>query len=167
MLGVDKNIMKDISMNKYIQLAIFIIGLELLGALSGITTKDSVGEWYTTLNRSPLTPPGYIFGIVWSFLYATIAISGWLIWQKESPSSFQIKSLFIFQLILNLSWTPLFFYFHLTGLSFIWLIMIVAIVFYLIFKLVKINFFAGALLIPYLFWLLLACQLNHYIWTHN
>jgi len=154
-------------MNKYVSLGIWVCGLELLGALSGLVTQDSVGTWYVALNRSPLTPPNYVFGIVWTLLYAMIATSGWLIWQSNHEGLFQVKCLFLIQLIFNLSWTPLFFYFHLTGVSLVWMAVIILMTLYLIVKLIKVVQWASMLLIPYLLWLLLACQLNYYIWMYN
>ena len=67
----------------YIKLIIWIISLILIGSVLGNLTKSSVDTWYQALNRSPLTPPDYIFGVAWSILYAMIAVSGWLIWEEK------------------------------------------------------------------------------------
>lgn len=103
---------------KYISLFVWIVGLILVGSIIGSLTKTEVNAWYDTLNRSPLTPPNYAFPIVWTILYAIIATCGWIIWRQQSfPELLRIKSLYIMQLILNWSWAPLFFRYHLTGFS--------------------------------------------------
>ena len=133
-----------------------------------VKIKYNATTWYLTLNRSQLTPPNYIFSIVWSFLYCLLAISGWLIWQSKPFVNLPLlKKLFIAQLILNWSWTPLFFTYHLIDLALICLALIVILVVILIIKSYK-NLIAVSLMLgPYLLWLLLASYLNFYIWQYN
>lgn len=152
----------------FIYLIISIVMLVLIGSLIGLLTKGSVETWYATLHRSPLTPPNYVFGIVWSILYAMIATSGWLIWNaKPFPELPSIKKLFIAQLILNWCWTPLFFTFHATSLALVCLMTIMGLVALIIIKSYKKIPMAALLLVPYLLWLVLAMQLNFYIWQYN
>jgi tryptophan-rich sensory protein len=107
----------------------------LIGSIIGALTKSSVDTWYKTLNRSPLNPPNYLFGIAWSVLYAMIATSGWIIWRSDSFAALKtIKKLYVSQLILNWLWTPLFFSYHLTGVSLICLCSIIILVALLIMK---------------------------------
>lgn len=154
-------------MNTYASLILWILAVELIGALSGIMTKDSLATWYINLKRSPLTPPNYVFGLVWTVLYACIGTVGWFIWQTQNESMGWIKFWFIVQLCLNFSWTPLFFYFHWTGIALLSMIAIIAIVIYLIVALLWLHTWFAVLLMPYLLWLLLACHLNYYIWRYN
>ena len=159
MIAKDKN---------YVQLMIWIFTLMFVGSLIGRFTRSSTDTWYLTLNRSPLTPPDYVFGIAWSILYAMIAVSGWLIWgEKSYPNIELIKSLYISQLILNWMWIPLFFRYHFTGLALICLTMIITLVTILIFQAYRYLPSASLLLVPYLLWLLLAAHLNFYIWRYN
>ncbi len=163
---------RGLSMNEknksYVKLIIWIVILMLIGSVIGASTKSDTDTWYKTLIRSPLTPPDYVFGIAWSILYAMIAISGWLIWEAKPFSNIKlIKGLYISQLILNWVWTPLFFSYHLTGLSLICIIMIITLVAILIFKAYKNLSSVSFLLIPYLLWLLFASHLNFYIWQYN
>ena len=113
----------------YIHLIIWIAILLLISSIIGASTKSSVDTWYKTLNRSPLNPPNYLFGVAWSALYAMIAISGWIIWCSDSFTGLKtIKKLYISQLILNWSWAPLFFSYHLIGVSLICLCAIIILV---------------------------------------
>ena len=63
------------------QLILFIVGIELIGGLSGLLAGDIKGI-YNNLKLPPLAPPDYLFGIVWPVLYALIAISAYLIFYK-------------------------------------------------------------------------------------
>ena len=101
-------------------LIIWTLGLIAIGGIIGSLTKPEISTWYSTLNRSGLTPPNYVFPVAWTILYGIIGACGWLVWRKQSlPKITAIKTLYVAQLILNWSWTPLFFHYHLTGLSLI------------------------------------------------
>jgi tryptophan-rich sensory protein len=154
----------------YISLSLWLISLLGIGGSIGTVTKIDVDTWYTTLNRSSLTAPNYVFPLVWTILYMMIAISGWLIWEK-TPSfanSTRIKGLYILQLLLNWSWTPLFFYAHAVGSALLCITLIdlcvalfIKVAYATELKLVSI------LMMPYLAWLLFATYLNFYIWLYN
>lgn len=151
-----------------ISLGVWIAGLLLIGSIMGSLTKAEVHTWYETLNRSTLTPANYVFGIAWTILYVVIAVCGWMIWrQKEFPELVCIKSVYIIQLILNWSWTPLFFLYHLTGLSLVCLILLNICVFLVIcFSYVNIRK-VSLMMMPYLMWIMFAAYLNFYVWQHN
>lgn len=153
---------------KYLSLIVWIFLLLFIGLIIGGITQGSVDTWYLTLNRSPLTPPNQLFPIAWSILYVMIATSGWMIWRlKPSKGLRFIKKLYIIQLVLNWSWTPLFFHYHLTGLALICLLAIIISVVFLVMGLYRKNNIATMLLAPYLLWLLFAFHLNFYIWQNN
>lgn len=152
----------------YLSLVIWISTLILIGSSIGILTKNSIDTWYITLNRSALTPPNYLFGIVWSVLYAMIATSGWLIWRSNPFKDLGlIKNLYLMQLVLNWSWTPLFFSYHLTGFALSCLCLIIVLVSTLCIKSYKKINTAAILLVPYFLWSLFAGYLNFYIWYYN
>ncbi len=152
----------------YLSLLVWITALILIGSIIGSLTKNSVDSWYITLNRSPLTPPNYLFGIVWSILYAMIATAGWILWHTSSFKELKlIKALYCIQLILNWSWTPLFFSYHLTGFALTCIFLIISTVALVILKTYKSIKIIALLLTPYLLWLLFAAHLNFYIWQYN
>lgn len=152
----------------YGALFIWIGALLLMSSMIGAVSKSEIKNWYAALNRSPLTPPNYIFPVAWTILYIFMAISGWMIW-KSSPFTHlnMIKNFYVIQMFLNWSWTPIFFNFHLTGLSLVVLIvldgLIVGIVWLAYPKLKKVSI----LMMPYLVWLFFATYLNAYIVQHN
>lgn len=153
-------------MKNYLSLAIWIVALLLIG--SAIGAKTEVHTWYSTLNRSSLTPPNYVFPIAWTILYTILAICGWITWRTQSfPCLRNIKSLYAIQLILNWSWTPLFFGYHFTGLSLLVLVamdVIVSMIIYLAYPKIK---SVSLLMIPYLLWISFATYLNFFIWQYN
>lgn len=152
----------------YLALFFWIIGLIAIGAMIGSFTKPELNDWYHSLYRSPLTPPNYVFPIAWTILYAMIGFCGWLIWQMPHfPSLSVMKSLYAVQLLLNWSWTPVFFYYHATGLALCILIMLNFLVGFLIFLSYSKVRWIALLMLPYLCWILFAGYLNFYIWLHN
>ena len=153
---------------KYLSLIIWIVAMIAIGGVIGSFTKPEISTWYSALNRSTLTPPNYVFPVAWTILYGIIGVCGWLIWRASSfPKLSIIKTLYVAQLILNWSWTPLFFHYHFTGLSLVVLaamdILVCALI-WLTYRKIKV---VSLLMIPYLSWILFASYLNFYIWQYN
>lgn len=152
----------------YLSLIIWITALIVIGSIIGSSTKPDMSQWYSTLNRSELTPPNYVFPIVWTILYGVIGSCGWLIWRSTPFSQLRIiKGLYIMQLISNWSWTPLFFRYHLTGLSLLAVIcmdILVGLIIWLSYRKIR---SVSLLMMPYLLWILCASYLNMYIWWYN
>lgn len=85
----------------------------------GIGAFFMPGAWYDALNKPSWNPPGWIFGPVWSALYAMMAVSAWLIWQRGGfPKQSKPLLWFSVQLLLNALWSPLFFGLHQPGIAF-------------------------------------------------
>jgi translocator protein len=152
----------------HFSLIIWIVALVVIGGAIGSLTKPEISTWYSTLNRASLTPPNYVFPIAWTILYGIIGACGWLIWRTQVfPKLSVIKTLYMTQLILNWSWTPLFFRYHLTGLSLVVLGVMDILVVTLIFRAYRKMRAVSLLMIPYLSWILFASYLNFYIWWCN
>ncbi|RTK92957.1 MAG: tryptophan-rich sensory protein [Rickettsiales bacterium] len=152
----------------YLSLIIWIVALIAIGGVIGSLTKPEISTWYSALNRSTLTPPNYVFPVAWTILYGIIGTCGWLIWRKSQFAELSvIKTLYLAQLILNWSWTPLFFHYHLTGISLVVLGLMDILVVTLIWLACQKMRVVSLLLIPYLFWILFATYLNFYIWHYN
>jgi tryptophan-rich sensory protein len=152
----------------YLSLVMWVVALILTGSVIGSLTKPEINTLYNILNRSPLTPPNYVFPVAWTILYTIIATCGWIIWCSQwFPALRFIKGLYVIQLILNWSWTALFFRYQLTGFSLIDLVVMdiaVAIIIYLAYVRIRA---VSLLMIPYLLWILFATHLNFYIWQYN
>ena len=133
-----------------------------LGFLSGFSTSSAITGWYTTLIKPFFQPPNWLFGPVWSILYIMIGLSIGLIWTKVEVSKAKSNAIkvFIFQLFLNLIWSPVFF-----GLKMLLpAAVIIIILWFFIFITIRmfsgLHKIAGKLLIPYLLWVSFATCLN-------
>jgi len=126
------------------------------------------GDWYAGLNKPSWNPPGWVFGPVWSALYAMMAVAAWLVWQRGGFGA-QRRGLvwFIIQLALNAAWTPLFFGWHLPAIAFGEMLLLWAAIAATLRAFFQINRLAGWLLAPYLAWVSFAAALNFTIWKLN
>ena len=126
------------------------------------------GSWYAGLQKPSWNPPGWLFGPVWSALYAMMALAAWRVWQRGGFVA-QRRALvwFLVQLALNAAWTPLFFGLHLPGLAFIEMSLLWAAIAITLRAFTKVDRLAGWLLVPYLAWVSFAAALNFTIWRLN
>jgi tryptophan-rich sensory protein len=152
--------------------AIGLIGWLLLSfaaaAIGGMASIEA-GDFYAQLDRPAWAPPGWVFGPVWSLLYALQGISAWLIW-RQRPSAGPRRTalaLFIVQLAINALWSWLFFAWHRGGLAFGEVVLLLAMIVATTAMFWRIRALAGALLIPYLLWVGFATALTYSIWQRN
>lgn len=123
------------------------------------------GEWYASLKKPAWNPPGWIFGPVWTALYLMMATSAWLVWRRVGWNQAHIA--YFIQLLLNASWTPLFFGAHAIGWA---LVVIIALWLAIAFTRTafgRIDLVASRLLLPYLGWVTFATLLNASMWWLN
>lgn len=153
---------------KWIALIAWLVVFQLIGSLMGYLTETNIATWYQELNKSTLTPPGYVFGIVWTALYALLAVIGWhLFANRHLPFYKRAFNIFAIQMLMNWAWTPLFFQFHWIGFSVIWLATMTVVTAALIFYCRQQARYTALLLLPYLLWLTFATYLNGMIWLLN
>lgn len=140
-----------------------------IGGFGGISTTQSVSGWYTELLRPPLTPPSWVFGVIWPCLYVMMGIAAGLIWTKGLTTQYRRFAFlaFMIQLILNGVWSPLFFGLHWIGIALLDIILLwIAIVLTTI-LFWKESALASVLLWPYLVWVSFAIYLNTGFWIIN
>ena len=125
-----------------------------------------MNEWYQKLNKSSLTPPNYVFSIVWSILYILMFISVGLYLSTNKWTNYGIF-LFGLQLLFNLFWTQLFFGYRLLCVSMFELFIILFLLTLTILEFYKVNRTSAYILLPYFIWLILAFYLNSYICIYN
>lgn len=154
--------------NNLLILAAFLILCLLAAGIGSLFTASSVDSWYAQLEKPAWTPPGWVFGPVWTLLYIMMAIAGWLVYRERGFLGAKLPlSFFLLQLMLNVLWSVIFFGLHRPGLAFLeilalWLaIAITAVLFWLVKPL------AGLLLVPYLGWVAFAAILNFAIYRLN
>lgn len=149
--------------NKWI-LAKNIILPIALGGLVGLIISQFMD--YNTLQKPPLSPPGFIFGIVWSILYLLMGIAyGMLVYKGKSDA--EVSKIYWTQLIINLIWPILFFVFKLRLFSSIWIIILLILVISMVIKFYKKDKIIGYSQIPYLLWIMLATYLNIGVYILN
>jgi tryptophan-rich sensory protein len=126
------------------------------------------GEWYSALNKPAWNPPGWIFGPVWTALYAMMAVAAWLVWRR---GGFAVQrrplGLFLAQLALNALWTPLFFGLRQPGVAFAEIILLWLGILATLLAFRSVSRTATWLLVPYLAWVSFATALNGTLWMLN
>jgi translocator protein len=145
-------------MNKWLVLAGFLILCLAVGGGAGYFTAQSVVTWFPTLNKPFFNPPSWVFAPVWTTLYIMMAISAWLVWQKQNSRSALI--LFFVQLALNFAWALLFFGMKSPILALIDIIAMWVAILATLLAFRKFSTFASWLLAPYLAWVSFATILN-------
>ncbi len=125
-------------------------------------------DWYHSLNLPPLNPPDWIFPPVWTILYIMILVSFILFLKSKSKYDKFIPSLiWTLQLVVNLLWTPVFFFYQNILFALVLCVILVLLIFLTIISFYKFSKVSAILLIPYLMWVLFATYLNFSIWRLN
>jgi len=155
------------SIRSAIVLVGFIVAVFLAAAMGSLFTSSSVATWYKTLQRPDWTPPGWLFGPVWSVLYLSMAVAAWLVWRKGGRRARTALLAFAVQLALNVAWSALFFGLRcpaagLADIVALWLAIVVTVVCFF-----RVSAAAGIILLPYLAWVSFAAALNFSIWRMN
>lgn len=148
--------------------AFWILLAEAVGALSAWLSRDGMRIYAELVQKPPLSPPGWVFGVVWSILYALMGIGAARIYLAPmSQARSRGLNLFIGQLIVNFFWSPIFFNAGAYGLALVWLLILWVLVALMMREFRKVDRAAAALQIPYLIWLTFAAYLNWGVWQLN
>ncbi|MBP3348724.1 MAG: tryptophan-rich sensory protein [Clostridia bacterium] len=137
-----------------------------VGIIASFITKDQM-EAFSQLKQPPLSPPGWLFPIVWTVLYVLMGISSYIVYQKQNTLLSDCQRLYILQLAANFIWTILFFNLKQYLFSFIWLILLIFLVARMAICFVTVDRKAAALQIPYVLWICFAAYLNIAIYYLN
>lgn len=145
-----------------LKLILSILLCEAIGLLGTIFTVTPIQEWYAFLNRPVFSPPNWVFGPVWTALYALMGISLYLVVQAKASKKKKQSAYFFFgsQLILNFLWSVGFFGLRspLLGLGII--VTLWGVIFLNIKAFTGISKNAAYLLVPYILWVSFALLLN-------
>jgi len=183
--------MKD-RYNKILKFLVSIIICEMAGVIGSFFTASQINAWYKFLNKPSFNPPSWIFGPVWTIIFILMGISLYLVWSKKFVVKNELKIkdkkawnhlsqkffngswqkanivlIFVFQLILNILWSVIFFGFQSPGPAFFELLMLWVSVVYMIVNFYRVSKNAAWLLLPYILWISFAAVLNYYIWILN
>lgn len=152
--------------SKWRPFAISILISVGVGTLSAFFTMNSM-EIYKELEKPPLSPPGFLFPIVWTILYVLMGIAAYLIYRSNSPDRGKALLLYGVQLLVNGLWPVLFFDRQMYLLAFLWLLLLWGLILLTILRFCAINKCAAYLLLPYLIWVTFAGYLNLGVYLLN
>lgn len=140
----------------------------IVGAVAGLLTRNSM-EMFAMVEKPPLAPPAWLFPVAWTILYTLMGISSYIILTANASQDAINKAikLYAYQLVVNFLWPTFFFHFERYLFSFVWLILLWALVFLMIKSFYEISKVAAYLNVPYLIWLTFAGYLNAGIWLLN
>lgn len=154
--------MKTRNKSAFIISILIPLAVGILSALIGGNMSS-----YTTLNKPALSPPGFVFPMVWTILYILMGISSYIIYSSNSPNKFKALLFYGIQLFFNFFWSIIFFGASQYFLAFIWLIALIYILVLMIRQFYIVSPLAAYLQIPYLLWCLIAACLNFAIFIMN
>lgn len=142
--------------------------LALVFCASATAVFIAENGWYAGLAKPTWNPTGWIFGLVWTVLYALMAVAAWRVWRHGGWARQKAAlSLFIAQWALNTLWTPLFFGLHRPGWALAEILILLIAILATIRAFWRADQPAGLLLIPYAAWVAFATVLNWTIWRLN
>lgn len=135
-----------------------------IGAVASLEARSFYGE----LIQPAWAPPSWLFGPVWTALYALMGVAAWLVWREGGFTRHgRALALFLLQLVINALWSWLFFAWHQGALAFadislLWLLVLATLLAFW-----QVRPAAGLLLVPYLLWVSFAGALNWAVWHLN
>ena len=130
-----------------------------VGAASALLSMKGMKE-YAQLDQPPLSPPGWLFPVVWTILYVLMGISAAKVYLAGTTDTKPALRIYFAQLIVNALWSPIFFELELRLVAFVWLLILIVLTVVMIGRFKRVDLTAGDLQFPYLIWLLFAAYLN-------
>lgn len=145
-----------------IMLVVLLAIPQIIGYLGASFTFMSVETWYQGLQKPPLNPPEWTFGVVWTALYLMMGFASWLVWRAagglfKAPFAFLAYGA---QLFLNLAWSYYFFGLQAPVPALVDLALLLATIILTALLFARKSKVAGALFVPYILWVAFAGYLN-------
>ena len=151
--------------NKYLSLFLILLITFIASAIGGFTTASFKEPWYSEIILPSFNPPSWVFGPVWTILYAFMSVAAWSTWQKTLDK--KILLIYFVHLFFNAIWSIIFFGFHEIGLALIDLVIIIFFIILLMKIYFRDNLISFYLIIPYFLWSSYALILNTSIYFLN
>lgn len=138
------------------------------GGLSAWLTREQM-QTFEALNQPPLSPPGWVFPVVWTILYLLMGWASYRVYTADAPEQQIGRALgvYILQLIVNFLWSIFFFNLGWYFFSLLWLILLWVLIWIMIVLFARIDSSTWWMLTPYLIWVTFAAYLNWGIWRLN
>ena len=147
-----------------------------LGGAGGVITARAIPGWYAELTKPSWNPPSWLFGPVWTVLYVAMGVAAWRVWRRgAAPEATpalraEVRSallIYVVQLALNASWTPMFFGLKRVDVALAIIIAMLVAIAETVRRFYRLDRPAALLLLPYLGWVAFATVLNGSIWLLN
>tara|TARA_R110002073_G_scaffold139232_2_gene289294 strand:- start:69173 stop:69634 length:462 start_codon:yes stop_codon:yes gene_type:complete len=126
---------------------------------------EQQSSWYLDFNKAPWTPPGWAFGVAWTFIMFCFSIYMTELYLASKTK--QLKVLFAAHLVLNMGWSYIFFNQHAVAMGFVVLSLLTLLIFFFLISYQKRLKLKSLLILPYFSWLCVATSLNLYIVLNN
>jgi benzodiazapine receptor len=143
----------------------WLIAASAAGAVGAVASVDA-GSFYAQLNKPFWAPPAWVFGPVWSVLYALMGVAAWLVWRAPGSRGVPL-GLFGAQLAVNALWSWLFFGWHRGGLAAVEVLILLALIIATMAAFWRRSHLAALLMVPYLLWVSFASVLTWVVWLNN
>ena len=148
--------------------AFWILFSEAVGGLSGWLTRDGMKLYRTAIAKPPLSPPGILFPIVWTVLFALMGVGVARIYlSPTSDARAKALGIYLVQLTFNFFWSIIFFNFQNFGFALSWLLVLWLLILWMLLAFRRIDPPAGWIQLPYLLWVTFAAYLNFGVWRLN
>lgn len=150
-------------------IVIGILVCEGVGVAAAWATQTAVTTWYPTLVKPAFTPPNWLFGPVWTILYAMMGGAAALVWGAGRESQLRNRALILFggQLVLNAAWSFAFFWARSPTIGLVVILLLWLVLGWTLRRFFQVRALAGWLLVPYLLWVSYAVALNGGVWWLN
>ena len=145
--------------NKFISFSLFALITYSASAIGSMATISFKEPWYSLLIKPSYNPPDWIFAPVWTTLYLMMTVAIWIFWHSKGKNMDTVYIYFI-HLIINTTWSVVFFVFHEIFFALIILIILIFLIIILILRFRAVNMISFYLMIPYLLWCCYALILN-------
>lgn len=152
------------------QVVALLVAFTVTFFAAGVGARASLAarSFYAQLLRPEWAPPGWLFGPVWTVLYALMAIAMWLIWREVGfPRAWRATLLYVAQLTANALWSWMFFAWRFGALTFAEVLLLWLLILATFTTFWRLKRTAAWLLMPYLVWVTFASALTFAIWQLN
>ena len=146
----------------------WILAVEVTGVLSGLLSRQGMQAYTEMIHKPPLSPPGVLFPLVWTILYALMGIGAARI-EASADGDLRSRALnvFVVQLVVNFFWSLIFFNARAYGFALVWLLLLWVLIIAMILMFWPVDRLSALLQIPYLLWVTFAAYLNYGVWRLN
>ena len=147
---------------------VYVLSILIALAVGGISAIINAGKMQTPdLLQPALSPPAWLFPVVWSLLFTLMGISSARVYLSDCTGKSDALFIYGTQLVVNFLWTVFYFSFGALLLSFFWLLFLIALAVLMAVRFERCSSGSGKLQIPYLLWLCFAAYLNLATWLLN